>query len=614
MMQRAQRQQQMAQDPQAVAQIAAQMLKQGVGGLPVNMQFKDGGIVGFDDGGTVRAGVRKTPSPQFDKEDQQLILEYLKQLGDMKLMAGLAMQEGNPTIAQLLASKGIGDGEISLGAMGTPSDLQSIMAGYSRPLAGGRVGVNATIPRYSPRDTQFGLSYSKQFADGGIIGFTKGGLSANDLDDAETGLQVRAAQEEKELIMGERMNLSRDVAQYLAARRRAAAAASYGAGTIGTQATESAIAEARGAPPTPAVAASSSIPAAQVPQAAPVPQAPPVPDSSAEPVVAPRRSTPPAPPKEDGIAALQAQLAGLQGQRPIAPTIQDVITQAKNAVESPKEGIERIKKIYDDREKAIEKMPNLEREGIAALEEAKAARKALLQKRREDDAYDTLRAFFRGLYTRGNDFDVARMGIKARDEQDALADLNHANSVLKLKQAEQARQLGKFDRQEAFEKEALSQMDKYSDNVAKSMQVTGTLLANVYNTDAQYVSQTLNRQAQQLIELAKLRQLYGQQEDTRQVQRITTLQAQLTNATKSVNDEMQKKFGPLLSILSVAKPEDLDKPDMKEQIARYKTEFANAQARFNIPELERVLQSEMSRYTRVESNVLRFDSSGNPVQ
>jgi len=115
MMQKAQQQQRMAQDPQAVAQMAAQMLKQGVGGLPVNMQFKDGGIIGFDDGGTVRAGVRKTPSPQFDKENQQLILEYLKQLGDMKLMAGLAMQEGNPTIAQLLASKGLGTEKFHLG-------------------------------------------------------------------------------------------------------------------------------------------------------------------------------------------------------------------------------------------------------------------------------------------------------------------------------------------------------------------------------------------------------------------------------------------------------------------------------------------------------------------
>jgi len=587
MMQRAQRQQQMAQDPQAVAQIAAQMLKQGVGGLPVNMQFKEGGIIGFDDGGTVRAGVRKMPSPQFDKEDQQLIVEYLKQLGDMKLMAGLAMQEGNPTIAQLLASKGIGDGEISLGAMGTPSDLQSIMAGYSRPLAGGRVGVNAAIPRRSPRDAQFGLSYSKQFADGGIIGFKEGGDP--DLPGSLMGLETGEPAVANEVVKPTQEQAEKIIA---ALEKQRGSALSY------PEILD--VMSGRLTAPTP--------PAAQTPQA------PPVPDSSAEPVAAPRRSTPPSPPKEDGIAALQAQLAGLRGERPVAPTMAQVASQTKGILPSPEEGINKIRDIYSQREEAIKGMPNLEREGIAALEEAKAARKALLEKRRQDDAYDTLRAFFRGLYTRGNDFDVARMGIKARDEQDALADLNHANSILKLKQAEQARQLGKFDRQEALEKEALSQMDRYSDNVAKSMQVTGTLLANVYNTDAQYVSQTLNRQAQQLIELAKLKQLYAKQKDDESVKRITTLQAQLTNATKSVNDEMQKSFGPLLSILSVSDDKTLNKPEIKEQIERYKTAFANAQKRFNIPQLEQVLQSEMSRYTGVESNVLRFDSAGNPVQ
>lgn len=45
--QRQAQQQQMAQNPQAVAQMAAQMLQSGVGALPVNMQFKEGGIIGF---------------------------------------------------------------------------------------------------------------------------------------------------------------------------------------------------------------------------------------------------------------------------------------------------------------------------------------------------------------------------------------------------------------------------------------------------------------------------------------------------------------------------------------------------------------------------------------
>jgi chromosome segregation ATPase len=159
-------------------------------------------------------------------------------------------------------------------------------------------------------------------------------------------------------------------------------------------------------------------------------------------------------------------------------------------------------------------------------------------------------------------------------------------------------------------------MDKYSDNVAKSMQVTGTLLANVYNTDAQAVSQTLNRQAQQLIELAKLKQLYEQQNDTRQVQRITALQNQLTNALKSVNSKVDEKYKTLLMIVNgPGGAQAIDKdPNLQKQLGDYRKELERARAEFNIPQLEQVLQSEMSRYTGVESNVLSFDSAGNPIR
>ena len=469
MMQKAQQQQRMAQDPQAVAQMAAQMLKQGVGGLPVNMQFKDGGIVGFQEGGS--------PSGLPG--------------------SSMGLELGEPAVA----------GEI---AKPTQEQVNQIIGEIER--ARGR---KITYPEY--------------------LDVVSGRLGA----------------------------------------------------------------------PTP--------PVVQAPQSAP--QAAPAPAPRVAPQAVPSPRTAP-PPKEEGIAGLQAQLAGLQGERPVAPTIDQVASQAKGIVPSPEAGIERIRDIYSQREKAIEGMPNLEREGIAALEEAKAARKALLEKRKQDDAYDTLRAFFRGLYTRGNDFDVARMGIKARDEQDALADLNHANSILKLRQAEQARQLGKFDRQEALEKDALNQMDKYSDNVAKSMQVTGTLLGNVYNTDAKFVSDTLNRQAQQLIELAKLKQQYEQQNDTRQVQRITALQGQLTNALRNVNSKVDEKYKNLLMIVNgPGGAQAIDKdPNLQKQFGDYRKELETARAEFNIPQLEQVLQSEISRYTGVQSNVLRFDRDGNPVQ
>lgn len=60
MAQRQAQQQQQAQNPEAVAQMAAQMLQsKGVAGLPSNMGFKEGGIIGFD--GEERSDVPEVP-------------------------------------------------------------------------------------------------------------------------------------------------------------------------------------------------------------------------------------------------------------------------------------------------------------------------------------------------------------------------------------------------------------------------------------------------------------------------------------------------------------------------------------------------------------------------
>ena len=60
MAQKQAQQQQQAQNPEAVAQMAAQMLQsKGVAGLPANMGFKEGGIIGFD--GTQGSAVNLNP-------------------------------------------------------------------------------------------------------------------------------------------------------------------------------------------------------------------------------------------------------------------------------------------------------------------------------------------------------------------------------------------------------------------------------------------------------------------------------------------------------------------------------------------------------------------------
>lgn len=171
-MQAAQQQPQPTVIEQAMAQNAqAETPMNGVAAIPTQMfneqNYATGGIVAFDEGGGVRASVRKNPSPGLDKEEQTLVLEYLKNLQDGRLLASLLKQEGSPTVAQLLAAKSLGAGEVSLGATGTPSDLQAVTAGYSRPLAGGQVGVNSLIPVRNPRMSQLNFSYAKRFNKGG---------------------------------------------------------------------------------------------------------------------------------------------------------------------------------------------------------------------------------------------------------------------------------------------------------------------------------------------------------------------------------------------------------------------------------------------------------------
>lgn len=121
----------------------------------------------FAEGGEARVGVRKSPSALSDKEEQELIAEYLADKG--RLQAALMRREGMPTMAQLRASQPMGEGELSFGAAGTPRELQALTAGYSRPLAEGTVGFNTTVPMRNPRSPQFGVSYSRQFAEGGSV-------------------------------------------------------------------------------------------------------------------------------------------------------------------------------------------------------------------------------------------------------------------------------------------------------------------------------------------------------------------------------------------------------------------------------------------------------------
>lgn len=172
-MQAAQQQPQPTVIEQAMAQNAqAETPMNGVAAIPTQMfqpqNFQTSGIVAFDDGGSVTSGVNKVRNPMTDQEEQEAFIRAVKDLDNAKLIAALSKREGQPIAAQLLAQRAMGDGEASLGAMGTPTRLQALMAAYQRDLAGGKAGLNLAVPVQNPRAAQLGLSYARRFQTGGL--------------------------------------------------------------------------------------------------------------------------------------------------------------------------------------------------------------------------------------------------------------------------------------------------------------------------------------------------------------------------------------------------------------------------------------------------------------
>jgi replicative superfamily II helicase len=337
-----------------------------------------------------------------------------------------------------------------------------------------------------------------------------------------------------------------------------------------------------------------------------------------------RREAPPPqakePPKPDIVEALIAQLTPPESMaKPAAPTAEGIMAQAK-ALGPQGDALAARRQIAAEREKAIARMPDLEAEGIKALEEAKAARKALLEQRKADDSWRSLRAFFNQLYTRGNDFAVVQDGIRVREEQDKLADLNHAQAVLKLRAAQQAKALGKFDRADELEKDALEQENKSRGHLINTFQVAAQLAGQVNNTDSQWISHALNRRSSEVLKLAELRNSLGERKDNDAVNRIKFLQQQLNAALDDVNKIKSKPlYQTLLSTIAIknAKNEKLT-PAEEAQLATMRKEIQDVEEASNYKNLRSLVDAEIAKYTGVAAparqNRMRFDIEGKPVQ
>lgn len=189
----------------------------------------------------------------------------------------------------------------------------------------------------------------------------------------------------------------------------------------------------------------------------------------------PPAQRPPAPAQaapQAGIAALPATPA--LDKSGIAPAGEPIIKAAADREA-------RMRGILSDREKMAAGMADLSAEGIAALQEANRARQELLSKQRGDDKFNRQMALLRGFQGDRAAYDRAVAGQQARDEAANQAQLMHQQAVLKLREAQQAKQLGQFDRAMAFEQQAAELEGKARTSALEAQRIAASLATDEYS-------------------------------------------------------------------------------------------------------------------------------------
>lgn len=391
MAQRQAQQQQMAQDPQAVAQMAAQMVRgQGVDQLPVNMGFKEGGIIGFQ--GQDRSDVPEASTPATVDEirqrlvaavksgDMNAVRMYQQQLAAAQARQGSAAPEGVPPALNM--PQNVID----------PSELRSKMAEAVRN-----------------RDVAAAQGYARQLAS----------LSGQGQVQPDDGRRVTIPPRLNQPV----------TATVVPTQEPAALEPMTSEPPLPTRADR--------LPSSPPVGIEQLLPGGARPTAQRPPTRPAAP-------TAPREPTPTAP------AAAQPVTIDTSGIKPI--DISKGIDQL--APDRTTEQINRQRALYEERERIKASMPDQFEAGITALEKDKTLRKELLKSKQERDNFNRMIAFFQDLRTKGNQYGSVQDAIFAREEAERLADAAHEKGIIELRKAQQADKLGDVDRKIAFEDKA----------------------------------------------------------------------------------------------------------------------------------------------------------------
>lgn len=487
------------------------------------------------------------------------------------------------------------------------------------------------------------LPTNMQFREGGIIGYAgpDGSVVTNPIPDRELApmdesLSAKAQREMAEMDSGQRVSLSPDVERFLASdvsgrQQRAAAFAQRERAKMLTAGRG--IAQ-RYSPPRAFV---ETMPAEVYSEGRPTPSPPPFVETMPSEVYSDGRPIPKAPTPEPSPAASASMDAsdasiGAAGSSGIAAALPAALSVAKpdyqkilsETPESPESIARRQEKDKLRRERLgiAQAQEDLSARGIEALGRAKKDREQLLESARSRDTYERLNALFTSMRTLGNEVGNTQRAIQAREEAVVSANLLHEEAVLKLKQAQQARQLGLKDQEIQLIEAAEADEKKAQELRRADAKIKAELAKSTYEAESREMTHARDRANATSLRLADLKQQAQKAEDDRETRRLIGLQARLTSAQDSLtrakaqvdqqvkNSEAYKAIEPIEKMVAMgAKPT----PEQEKKLA----DFRAGRERLEAQTLQRfyaqldAISKELGLESPVQAPATRtYDSSG----
>lgn len=616
MAQRQQQQQQTAQNPEAIAQMAAQMLQQkGVASLPANMQFRDGGIIGYagPDGSVVANPVADRDAPDFREPLFDRVQRELQELqsGEREALS--------PDIQAYLQRK---QNMEQVGSVAERADQIRLQRGsiYASP---------EERARTAERFAQNPYSSSAPMANKEVREMYEG---LGEQQRAIRGTQYASPEERAKTEQARKQLMFTPMSQF---RERLQAGQDPTATADLTQEprdTEQVQTEQLSPEERRRLSGVGGIPIRRTPPMEPSNIAYAGPDERFAPSLgiatrkqpdisaggAPTVKEKPTPAADSGIAAALplTQPAAQPSARPDYAKILEETPESAESIARRKE-LDRLRK---ERLGIAKGQEDLSARGIEALGRAKKDRDQLLESARSRDTYERLNALFMSMRSLGNEVGNTQRAIQAREEAAVSANLLHEESVLKLKQAQQARELGMKDQEIQLVQAAQADEQKAQELRRTDAKIKAELAKSAYEVDTREMTHARDRAHAAALKIAELKQQAQRAEDDRETRRIIGLQTRLTSAQDSLtrakaqvdqqikNSEAYKAIQPLEQMKSMGTKLT---PEQEKQLSDFKA----ARARLEESALQRFYTQldSISKELGLESPVPASQSTGNAI-